>query len=130
MSMTAPKGRPFATRDGIWVRSHGEQRIADFLSRRNVAYSYEPALAGYRPDFLLRDHAVIIEYFGGAGWRKYAEKAAKKIDAYEAAGFAVIALVPLNLRDIERELDERFRELGVWGAEGMRQDSVGTPRHT
>ncbi len=112
-----PKGRPFATRDGVWVRSHGEQRIADFLSRRNIPYAYEPHVAGYRPDFVLRDYPVLIEYFGGAGWRRYAEKAAKKIDAYEAEGFEVISLVPLNLRDIERELLERFAELGVRGVE-------------
>lgn len=111
--MAAPKGRPFATRDGTWVRSHGEQRIADFLSRRGIPYSYEPHIAGYRPDFVLRDHPVIIEYFGGVGWSKYTDKAARKVDAYEAEGFHVIPLVPLNLRDIETELRDRLAELGV-----------------
>lgn len=108
-----PKDRRFPTRDGIWVRSLGEQRIANLLSRRGIAYEYEPALLGFRPDFVLRDHHVVIEYWGGAGFDGYAAHAAKKIAAYEDAGYAVVSLVPVNLRYLERELLDRLQDVGA-----------------
>lgn len=108
-----PKSRPFATRDGVWVRSLGEQKVANFLSRRGVAYRYEPRLEGLRPDFLLPGPGVVIEYWGGAGFSRYAQRMAEKTRRYEAAGYTVVHLVPLHLRDLERVLDGELRRLGV-----------------
>jgi hypothetical protein len=109
-----PNGPPFATRDGIWVRSLGEQRIADFLSRRRVRYEYEPRVVGLRPDFLLPDATppVVIEYWGGAGFRSYSDRMVEKTARYEAAGYDVVHLVPLNLRELERVLRDELRARG------------------
>lgn len=110
-----PRSRPFATRDGVWVRSLGEQRVANFLSRRGVPYVYEARVEGLRPDFLLPEHRVVVEYWGGAGFSRYAERMAEKTARYEAAGYAVVHLVPLQLREVERVLDGELRRLGVLG---------------
>ena len=109
-----PRGRPFPTRDDVWVRSLGEQRVADFLSRRGVPYEYEPRVEGLRPDFLLPEHRIIIEYWGGAGFPRYAARMAEKTARYEAAGYRVVHLVPLHLRELERVLDGELRRSGVF----------------
>lgn len=95
------------------MRSLGEQRVANFLSRRGVDYRYEPRVEGLRPDFLLPEPRIVIEYWGGAGFSRYAERMADKTARYEAAGYRVVHLVPLHLRDLERVLDEELRRLGV-----------------
>lgn len=109
----APKDRPFATRDGNWVRSLGEQKVADFLSRRGLAYEYEPPLAGLRPDFVLPEHKLVIEYWGGAGFAKYAQRMATKTARYEAEGYDVVHLVPLHLRELERVLRDELGTRGI-----------------
>ncbi len=108
-----PRDRPFPTRDGLWVRSLGEQRVANFLSRRGVAYDYEPPEEGLRPDFRVRGTNVLIEYWGGAGFRDYAARMEAKTARFEAAGFDVVHLVPLHLRDLERVLGEELGKRGV-----------------
>lgn len=108
-----PKGRPFPTRDGTWVRSYGEQRVANLLSRRGLRYEYEPLVEGLRPDFLLPEHKLIVEYWGGAGFRRYAARMAKKTERFEAAGYRVVHMVPLHLRDLERVLVGELRRFGV-----------------
>lgn len=113
-----PRDRPFPTRDGAWVRSLGEQKVADFLSRRGVPYRYEPEVEGLRPDFLLPGAGVVIEYWGGAGFPRYAARMEEKTRRYEAAGYAVVHLVPMHLRELERVLDGELRRLGVLGQGG------------
>lgn len=109
------KGRTFGTRDGVWVRSLGEKRIADFLSRRAIRYQYEPAVEGLRPDFVLpdRDPPIVIEYWGGAGFADYADRMATKTARYEAAGYDVLHLVPANLRELERVLRDELHRRGA-----------------
>ncbi|MEI8064679.1 MAG: hypothetical protein WCH84_11530, partial [Verrucomicrobiota bacterium] len=55
------------------VKSHAEQKIADFLSRNGIRYEYErPIEVGIwifneelcKPDFYLPDYDVYVEYWG------------------------------------------------------------------
>ncbi len=109
-----PKDRPFGTRvAGLWVRSLGEQRIANFLSRRGVDFDYEPNIADLRPDFVLPAHRIIIEYWGGAGFQKYEDHMVEKIDRYEREGYRVISIFPVQLGDLERQLRDGLVEAGV-----------------
>lgn len=109
---TPPSGRPLQARDGTWVASQGERRIANWLAAQGIAYRYEPEMAGgLTPDFHLEGTDVVIEYWGLAGEPSYEERMLEKLEQYEAHGIEVVSLFPAHLHEIEdvveRELDER-----------------------
>lgn len=108
-----PRGRPYPTSGGLWVRSRGEQRIANALAARGILFEYEPQVLTFCPDFRLLDAQVLIEYWGGAAYRKYESHMLDKIAAYEAAGWKVISLFPAHLHELERVLDEQLKAAGI-----------------
>ena len=56
--------RRVRTRSGRMVRSQGERRVADLLDELGIAYEYEPAMHGWRPDFYVPRWDLVIEYWG------------------------------------------------------------------
>lgn len=99
--------------DGLWVRSHGEQRIADWLSRRGVPFQYEPKVCGKRPDFRIEGHKVLVEYWGGAGFPDYEARMLAKIERFEADGWTVVSLFSIHLHELEQVLERELRNAGV-----------------
>ena len=77
------------TQAGFRVRSKIEKIIADFLSRSQLGFLYEPRLnLGthiLRPDFYLTDYSLPYEHFG-LGTPDYIRSAEIKIAAYYRAG--------------------------------------------
>jgi DNA helicase-4 len=62
--------------DGKEVKSKPEKRIADFLFEHGIPYSYEMPFTVYdgniiRPDFYLKAHKLVIEYYGLRGDSDY-----------------------------------------------------------
>lgn len=57
-------GRSLQTLRGEMVRSPAEVRIANHLHKRAIPYEYEPMIQGFRPDFYLPEHGIVIEYWG------------------------------------------------------------------
>lgn len=109
-----PKGRPLPTREGLWVASKGEQRIANWLSAKGLAFAYEPEIAGgLTPDFHLEGTEVVIEYWGLASQPSYEQRMLEKIDQYEEHGFTVISIFPGHLRDVEAVLEAELVDAGV-----------------
>lgn len=109
-----PKGRPLPTRDGLWVASKGEQRIANWLSAVDLAYAYEPEIAGgLTPDFHLEGTDVVIEYWGLAGQPSYEARMLEKIERYEDHGYTVVSLFPGQLKDLELILEDALEDAGV-----------------
>ncbi len=109
-----PKGRPLPTRDGLWVASKGEQRIANWLSARGLAYAYEPEVAGgLTPDFHLEGTDVVIEYWGLASQPAYEARMLEKIETYREHGYTVVSVFPGQLRDLEAILEDELRDAGV-----------------
>lgn len=109
-----PKDRRYATRDeGLWVRSHGEQRIANWLSRRGVAFQYEPPIEGMRPDFLISGTNIVVEYWGGAAYQGYEKRMVRKLRKYARAGIDVVSLFPAHLHELEDVLEAELRHRGV-----------------
>lgn len=75
-------------------KSKGEERIADYLQERSIAFQYEYPLAImdrgqvriWYPDFRLPEYNMIIEYFGMNGNAAYNEQIVHKIRTYQEAG--------------------------------------------
>ncbi|MFA6186362.1 MAG: hypothetical protein WC770_04000 [Phycisphaerae bacterium] len=109
-------------------KSKGEERIADFLEDRNIAFQYEYPLAIkdrdqvriWYPDFRLPEYGMIIEYFGMNGNTAYNEQIAHKIFTYKEAGVDGIYLLESSLSGnwqeqivdrIEQSLEGKLRKI-------------------
>ncbi|MDO4183433.1 MAG: hypothetical protein Q4E12_07520 [Coriobacteriia bacterium] len=113
------EGRIFHTEKGDYVRSKSEAIIADKLFRASIPYKYEQPLTlndGQEvfPDFTVLNKRTrqefVWEHFGLMDNPEYADKAVRKIAAYEESGLhlgvGLIATLetsksPLNLSAIE-----------------------------
>lgn len=111
---------------GEQVKSHAEQKIADFLSRNGIRYEYErPIEVGIwifreelcKPDFYLPDYDVYIEYWGmkdveeGYKRRDYRAKMAWKMKQYERYGVKLLSIYPDNLKNLDWILSKRFADV-------------------
>jgi len=111
-------------------KSRGEERIADFLKSRDIAFQYEYPLAVrdrgqvkiWYPDFRLPEYGPIIEYFGVNGHPGYNEQMAHKISVYRAAGIDGIYLTESSFRGdwqglildrIEQTLEGKLRRISM-----------------
>lgn len=99
-------GRSLQTRGGEMVRSPAEVRIANHLYKRGIPYEYEPMIQGFRPDFYLPEHGIVIEYWGmderGSPHRR------TKTRAYLSNGYALVSLEPGKDVPLERDLDRQL----------------------
>ena len=88
-------------------KSGGERKIAQFLEKMNISFSYErPMLIVdkqdkqriYYPDFWLNDYHIAIEYFGLTGSDKNYDKITQnKQEVYNSMQIDLIPLFPDNL---------------------------------
>jgi len=102
------------TKSGFLVRSHGEQKIANFLFEKKIKSSYEKQTLIFEkegqicvPDFWLPKFKMYIEFYGGhpKAWKKKVMK--NKL--YKKYKIPCIFITPAELRDLEYYLK---RELG------------------
>ena len=83
-------------------KSAGERRIAEFLTRKDIAFTYEKPLAVvnegqvriFYPDYTLHDFGTIIEYFGINGNTDYIARTNRKIDIYQKNHIPFIPVYP------------------------------------
>jgi predicted nuclease of restriction endonuclease-like RecB superfamily len=105
------------TESGILVRSRSEQRIADFLFRKQLTFVYEPVLQLenkiYRPDFCLPNHQLYIEFFGWTHIPSYQQKTQEKIAAYREHQIECIYLYLKGSRYLEDILENQLIEHNV-----------------
>lgn len=109
-------------------RSRGEEQIAEFLDRKNIAFHYEYPLAIkdkglvriWYPDFRLPEYGMIIEYFGMNGNTGYNNRIAHKMKTYQEAGIEGIYLLDSSfsgdwqagiLGRIEQSLEGKLRKI-------------------
>ena len=100
------------TEDGTAVQSQGERRIADFLSRKRIAYIYDERyrIAGdvrIRPDFYLPEFDLYIEYWG-MDTPEYVENMKRKLLLYQRAGKRLISLSFRDFGQLESVLEEKL----------------------
>lgn len=91
----------YPTLQGVRVRSEGEAAIADHLFKHGVLFQYEPLVGRYRPDFLVPNERVIVEYYGMKS-KDYNRRRAKKEAYYAEQGYRVI---PVRRNDVPRLTD-------------------------
>lgn len=99
--------REVPTLRGERVANRAEARIADFLHRHGYDYQYEPHICGFRPDFHLPAHNLIIEHWSRND-EDYLERRDVKIRAYLTSGYNLIGLDRDDWPRLEQELRRRL----------------------
>jgi hypothetical protein len=106
-------GRRYMTQAGFRVRSKIEKIIADFLSRSDLGFLYEPRLnLGthiVRPDFYLTEYALPYEHFG-LRTSDYIRAAEIKIAAYYHAAVPFMYTTFNDEPDIEEVIVDKLAE--------------------
>lgn len=102
-------------KDGTLVQSAGERRIAEFLSRKGVAFRYDERfriLNGYaiRPDFYLPELDVYIEYWG-MDTADYKIGMLKKQKLYQQQGKKLVSIYREDKDRLEDVLRTKLRRL-------------------
>ena len=105
-------------KDGTFVQSDGERKIADFLHRQGIEYRYDERMRiidGYaiRPDFYLPEFDVYIEYWG-MDTIDYKIGMLKKLKLYQQQGKKLISLYredKPHLEDVLKKKLERYVRL-------------------
>lgn len=103
------------TKEGTWVQSDGERKIADILSSHNIRYRYDERfriLDGYaiRPDFYLPEFDVYVEYWG-MDTTDYKIGMLKKQQLYQQQGKKLVSLYPKDKPCINEILLEKLNKL-------------------
>jgi DNA helicase-4 len=119
------------TLNGEIVRSKGERQVADFLFKNNIRYKYEPRVYGQatgygrrggnrnrriigKPDFLLLDYDILVEYWGmvtvqdAADRANYQRKMNEKKLLYEQNGYKLISLYRWDLDNLQFEFNRQL----------------------
>ena len=89
------------------MRSKGEKKIADFLTKHRIKWSYESHplfLDGWIcvPDFYLPKYKLHIEYYGGHP--KSLKKKIIKNKLYKKHKINMLTLRPFELKDLKKYL--------------------------
>ena len=94
--------------DGKYYKSSGEKVIADFLFEHDINYEYEHNFwwngINYRPDFMIRDKGIVIEYFGLKGDIDYDAMADEKRKYWQnKSNWHLLELFPDYLKNQDRD---------------------------
>ncbi len=116
---------PYIGFDGVYYKSMGEKRIADFLFEHRIQYKYEYnyrwGSRNYRPDFTIfsinkQIKGIIVEYFGMLGDKNYDKQIIEKKHFWERQkGFKLLDLYPGQADSFElldQSLGEYLRSTG------------------
>jgi hypothetical protein len=119
-------GKRSTTKLGVEVRSHAEQKIAEYFDSIGLRYQYEKELeAGIWiftekvscPDFYLMDYDVYVEYWGMVDVEddydrsKYTREMKYKMARYHQLGVKFISIYPKNLKNLNWIFRKKFEEV-------------------
>lgn len=105
------------TKSGIKVQSQGEKRIADWLYDHNIEFLYDTPMKvpgrrlPLRPDFYLKKHKSVIEFFGLMEDWDYARNSTKKVSTYWQMNLGVLSIYPDDLDKLDTKLSKFFNKL-------------------
>lgn len=109
----------YPTHKGGFVKSLGEQRIANYLYSCGIEYEYEHTYIRKdgginKPDFFLPEYDVYIEYFGMKNYsKKYRFEMHLKFETFKKENMKVITIYPKHFQNntFEKGLTLQFRQL-------------------
>jgi len=117
-------GIPSITLIGTPVKSNTERVIADYFTKNNIRYEYEPVLKGglygnktMHPDFYLPDYNVYVEYWGLVDLpdkhkrEQYVKEMRWKMAQYHSRNIKFISIYPYNMNDLDSVFPRKFEEL-------------------
>lgn len=100
------------TKSGIKVQSQGERKIADWLYNHNIEFLYDTPMKvprrrlPLRPDFYLKKHKTVIEFFVLMGDLDYARSSTKKVSTYWQINLGVLCIYPEDLDKLDTKLSK------------------------
>jgi len=100
------------TKSGIKVQSQGEKKIADWLYDNDIEFLYDTPMKvpgrrlPLRPDFYLKGHKTVIEFFGLMDDLDYARSSTKKISIYWRMNLRVLCLYPEDHDKLDAKLSK------------------------
>lgn len=105
------------TESGVKVRSKYERRCADFFTRHEVKFQYEPQilLGGrqFRPDFFLPEHELFVEICGYGHMPHYRDRVRQKQELYEQHGMRAVFVHYAGKGSLEDLLRTELAKAGV-----------------
>lgn len=100
------------TKSGIKVQSQGEKKIADWLFDHDIEFLYDTPMKvperrlPLRPDFYLKKHKTVIEFFGLIGDMDYDRSSTKKVSTYWQMNLGVLCIYPEDLDKLDTKLSK------------------------
>jgi DNA helicase-4 len=130
------KSMPRETLNGEYVKSFGEQLIANALFENGIVYQYERNFSwagrSYRPDFTIttgQDQGVVIEYFGMTGDPDYDGQIQEKRAYWQSRPeWTLIELTPSDVlppSNVGEVLLPALRDFGIH-AETLTEEEIWT----
>ena|SRR5712691_5833411 len=111
------------TSRGVVVKSKAERIIADYFSKNNLSYLYEPTVrtkpfkfitGTIKPDFLLPNYGVYVEFWGlinSSKGKDYVRTMRWKMAQYHQMGIRFISLYPNDLEDLDAAFRYKFKKV-------------------
>ncbi len=103
------------TSDGVFVQSHGERIIAEWLAAHSIKYRYDERIRiikghAVRPDFYLPEFDVYIEYWG-MDTIDYKIGMLTKQKLYQQESKRLISLYPEDKNNLDAALGNKLKKL-------------------
>tara|TARA_Y100000310_G_scaffold186269_1_gene186396 strand:- start:50616 stop:51086 length:471 start_codon:yes stop_codon:yes gene_type:complete len=107
----------------VKFKSDGERKIAEFLKKRKLRYTYEKPLLIkdtldnklqiWHPDFYLDDFNIVLEYFGMVDKAEYTRSMKRKQAIYHTQRVDFISIYPemIKDKDFEKILWDKIRNI-------------------
>ncbi|MCK4330605.1 hypothetical protein KAX02_12280 [candidate division WOR-3 bacterium] len=104
------------TNNGVMVQSQGEKKIANWLYDHDIEFLYDTPMKvpgrkyPLRPDFYLKKHKTVIEFFGLIDDPNYDNKRTRKIGTYWQMNLRILSIYPKDLDKIDTKLSKLIKE--------------------
>jgi len=102
--------------------SKGEQKIMNYLIKKNIQFEYQVKIQNFRFDFFLpklkifieydgKQHFELIEYFGKENFEKTIKNDIQKYYFCKAYGYRLIRFDYIQFKNLEKYLELNFKKL-------------------
>ncbi|MFC1802448.1 hypothetical protein ACFL0D_00610 [Thermoproteota archaeon] len=112
-------GFQVTTLENVNVKSYSEKKLADYFTRNNIKYIYEPGMRYLHadPDFYLPEHDIYVEFWGLLDAKdpvtayNYEKKMKRKMAIYHKNNIKFISIYPRNLENLDWVFRNKFEKV-------------------